>query len=125
MSCTGCASKFGFLKSEHGCPGCGFAYCSKCLSEKAVLKENSKPVSVCKKCAASRPTSDRRQSQPASVVETLYNPPSGELPPPSMRQAAKIRAASIATTEKVNPEERALRERLDRLKEERKGMWVG
>ncbi|XP_041969470.1 abscission/NoCut checkpoint regulator [Aricia agestis] len=50
MSCNTCAKSFSILRQEKGCPGCGFSYCSKCLSYKIFLKKINSEAKVCVKC---------------------------------------------------------------------------
>ena len=65
MACHGCALPFGRKKevrmsirtsllsfSQTGCPVCGYAFCQKCLSHKAIVpaKDAKKPMPVCNGC---------------------------------------------------------------------------
>ncbi|XP_046971176.1 abscission/NoCut checkpoint regulator [Vanessa cardui] len=50
MACNSCSKSFSLLRQEKGCPGCGFSYCSKCLSHKVFLQKLNAEVKVCTKC---------------------------------------------------------------------------
>ncbi|CAD5225259.1 unnamed protein product [Bursaphelenchus okinawaensis] len=51
MPCTNCMAKYSLIKREHGCPSCGYGFCAKCMSKKAVVERiSSKPLAVCEKC---------------------------------------------------------------------------
>ncbi|KAH0545626.1 abscission/NoCut checkpoint regulator [Cotesia glomerata] len=49
MSCCACQAKFSLFTREHGCPSCGFSYCTKCLKYKYKLPDD-KIKSVCGPC---------------------------------------------------------------------------
>ncbi|XP_022224166.2 abscission/NoCut checkpoint regulator [Drosophila obscura] len=51
MSCFGCSRKYGLFSKEHGCPNCGFSYCSKCLKRPMpVPRFAGKVLNVCLIC---------------------------------------------------------------------------
>ncbi|XP_014680815.1 PREDICTED: abscission/NoCut checkpoint regulator-like isoform X2 [Priapulus caudatus] len=51
MACHSCATKFGLFKKELGCPNCGYAFCAKCRTKKAVVPAQGRDTHhVCNKC---------------------------------------------------------------------------
>lgn len=50
MSCNTCSKEFGLLTKEHGCPNCGFSFCSKCLKWSVVVPKLAKTKKVCSRC---------------------------------------------------------------------------
>lgn len=49
MSCNICQTKFTFFTKEVACPGCGFAYCAKCLKYKCDIPDK-RVKKVCGRC---------------------------------------------------------------------------
>ncbi|XP_076755811.1 abscission/NoCut checkpoint regulator [Xylocopa sonorina] len=49
MSCNICQTKFSFFTKEVACPGCGFAYCNKCLKYKCNIPDRG-VKKVCGRC---------------------------------------------------------------------------
>ncbi|CAK1550496.1 unnamed protein product [Leptosia nina] len=65
MSCNSCSKGFSLLRSEKGCPCCGFSYCSKCLNNKIFLPKLNCEAKVCVKC----------KNATNSTVKTNIDPP--------------------------------------------------
>ncbi|NXX79734.1 ANCHR regulator, partial [Urocolius indicus] len=126
--CYGCASKFSVFKKEAcGCKSCGRAFCSGCLSFSAVVPRcGSTQQKVCKQCHG-KLTGDESQSSSAK-----WSPPENykkrvaafeakqkQLKEPQ-KAAAKLPGQAGSRYQGLSKEDRAIAERLERLREERK-----
>ncbi|XP_042194226.1 abscission/NoCut checkpoint regulator [Callorhinchus milii] len=126
--CFGCASKFGLLRKELGCKNCGHAYCSSCLSYSTLVPRlGNTQQKVCKQCYESL-TSGGKRENPArwsppdnykrrvAALEARQQKEAGakkaETQPPALSIGARYRGLS--------KEDRAIAERLEKLKEETK-----
>ncbi|KAF4520016.1 hypothetical protein B566_EDAN007164 [Ephemera danica] len=70
MSCHSCATNFGFLKKEHGCPSCNFAFCGKCLKYESQKFRSA----VCRSCSEKMTTSGEHSSQKKSPMDSRPPP---------------------------------------------------
>ncbi|XP_076241516.1 abscission/NoCut checkpoint regulator [Calliopsis andreniformis] len=61
MSCNICQTKFSFFTKEVACPGCGFAYCSKCLKYKCDIADKG-VKKVCGRCYSKRNSTKKLSS---------------------------------------------------------------
>uniref|UniRef100_A0A8C5MK37 Zinc finger FYVE-type containing 19 n=1 Tax=Leptobrachium leishanense TaxID=445787 RepID=A0A8C5MK37_9ANUR len=102
--CYGCASKFSLLKRELGCKSCGHSFCSGCLGFSAVLPTRGDAKQrICRKCHEGI---TRRM---AALGAKQSNPGPN---PSHVAQDARYRG--------LQPEDRAVAERLHRLQQETK-----
>uniref|UniRef100_A0A8D0G649 Zinc finger FYVE-type containing 19 n=1 Tax=Sphenodon punctatus TaxID=8508 RepID=A0A8D0G649_SPHPU len=123
--CYGCASKFTLFKKECGCKNCGRAFCSSCLGFSATVPccANTQQK-VCKQChgqltGAVSQTSPARWSPPlnykkrVAALEAKQSQPRGP-------QKAMVKPPGRADSRYLglSKEDRAIAERLERLKEE-------
>ncbi|XP_043554184.1 abscission/NoCut checkpoint regulator isoform X3 [Chiloscyllium plagiosum] len=141
--CYGCASKFTLLRKELGCKNCGHAYCSSCLSYSTLVPRcGNTQQKVCRQCHG---TLTRFQSCLYAVKgETLlgrhrrsgkqdnaakWSPPENykkrvaALEAKQQEQTAANKAGSHTPNMKylgLSKEDRAIAERLEKLKEETK-----
>ncbi|XP_069773333.1 abscission/NoCut checkpoint regulator [Narcine bancroftii] len=126
--CFGCAAKFSLLKKELACKNCGYAYCSSCLGYNALVPRcgNTKQK-VCGQCYRTL-TSTRKLDNAArwSPPENYKKRVAG-LEAKMQGQAAVSKEggqeSSAGTSSKyrgLSKEDRAIAERLERLKGETK-----
>ncbi|XP_062432383.1 abscission/NoCut checkpoint regulator isoform X3 [Rhea pennata] len=124
--CYGCASKFTVFRKECGCKSCGRAFCSGCLSFSAVVPRcGNAQHKVCKQCHG-KLTGEGSQSSSAkwsppenykkrvAAFEAKQNQPKGQ-----QKVAAKPCQAG-SRYHGFSKEDKAIAERLARLREERK-----
>lgn len=134
MSCSGCTKSFSLFSREHGCPSCGFSFCSSCLKHSITVK--SKQQKVCSSCNIKFQTpvqqpfvppppealQKRLASQPLPKVLTQTEQKSwrrgtGNLAPEDQKIANRLSALHKERQEMSNlPSEEEVRDRLDRLK---------
>uniref|UniRef100_A0A8C6Z196 Zinc finger FYVE-type containing 19 n=1 Tax=Nothoprocta perdicaria TaxID=30464 RepID=A0A8C6Z196_NOTPE len=102
--CYGCAARFTLFRKECGCPGCGRAFCAGCLrSSAAAARCGDAPQKLCQRCRG--------------TVSCLFHP--------FHRRVAAFEAAvkpcqAGSGYQGLSKEDRAIAERLERLREERK-----
>lgn len=126
--CFGCASKFTVFKKECGCKNCGKSFCSGCIGFSAVVPRcGNAQQKVCKHChveltgGVSQKNNMAKWSPPANykkrvaALEAKQNLPSGPLSGP-------VKAPGVLDSryKGLSKEDRAIAERLERLKEETK-----
>ncbi|XP_066279340.1 abscission/NoCut checkpoint regulator-like [Branchiostoma lanceolatum] len=123
--CYRCAAKFGLFKKEVGCPRCGFAFCSKCVSKSVVLPGQQAASNVCNKCH------DEVTSEKKKVASGRYSPPANFKKRLEKHAAASDRSHTAAATPPLpggsvqggfpaGSKDREIAERLQRLKKDRK-----
>ncbi|NXD80762.1 ANCHR regulator, partial [Halcyon senegalensis] len=137
--CYGCASKFSVFKKEAtlsspslvslqcGCKNCGRAFCSNCLSFSAVVPRcGSAQKKVCKQCHG-KLTGEGSQSSSAK-----WSPPENykkrvaafEAKQNQLKEQQNVAAKPLCHAgsrfQGLSKEDRAIAERLERLREERK-----
>ncbi|CAH1264278.1 ZFYVE19 [Branchiostoma lanceolatum] len=105
--CYRCATKFGLFKKEVGCPRCGFAFCSKCVSKAVVLPGQQTASSVCIKC---HDEVTRRLEKHAAASDRSHT--AAATPP--------LPGGSVQGGFPAGSKDREIAERLQRLKEDRK-----
>ncbi|KAJ1152688.1 hypothetical protein NDU88_005463 [Pleurodeles waltl] len=126
--CYGCASKFTVFKKECGCKSCGRSFCSGCIGFNAVVPRcGNTQQKVCKQChveltgGVSQKNNMAKWSPPANykkrvaALEAKQNLSSGQLPGP-----ARPPGILNSRYKGLSKEDRAIAERLERLKEETK-----
>jgi len=137
MSCTNCTKGFSLFTREHGCPSCGFSFCSSCLKYVITLKDNkgSKQVKVCLSCLTKEQNKDKVSKQVEAPPEALQKRLAKQPLPMSLTQrdqkplkkgvlgsedqkiAERLSALHKERQEMTNlPSEEEVRDRLDRLK---------
>ncbi|XP_032044200.1 abscission/NoCut checkpoint regulator isoform X1 [Aythya fuligula] len=125
--CYGCARKFGVFKKECGCASCGRAFCSSCLSfSAAVPRCGGGPQKVCKQCHG-RLTGQEPQNSSAkwsppenykkrvAAFEAKQNQMKGQ-----QKATDKSPGQADSRYQGLSKEDRAIAERLQKLREERK-----
>ncbi|KAG8560517.1 hypothetical protein GDO81_015019 [Engystomops pustulosus] len=124
--CFGCASKFSIFKKECGCKSCGHSFCAGCLAFTAVLPAHGNhKQKVCKKChdnlnSTSAPKNDpSRWSPPENYKKRI-----AALEAKQNRQMGVQRGPGAphigSRYQGLSPEDRAIAERLEKLKQETK-----
>ncbi|KAM9294436.1 abscission/NoCut checkpoint regulator [Gastrophryne carolinensis] len=125
--CFSCASKFSIFKKECGCKSCGRAFCSGCLPCSAVLPShgNSKQK-ICKKCyeaitsGVNKSNNSSKWSPPenykkrVAALEAKQNQPKVTNSGPGMSHGINPKYQNLS------PEDRAIAERLEKLKQDTK-----
>ncbi|XP_014212610.1 abscission/NoCut checkpoint regulator [Copidosoma floridanum] len=86
--CNTCQSKFSFFSKEHGCPACGFSYCSKCLKYEPEDKKSKQKI-----CGPCFHKSKIKKSTPISI-EDLPTPNGLDEPLVPFNLATKARVES-------------------------------
>ena len=73
MSCTNCTKGFSLFTREHGCPNCGFSFCSSCLKHSITIKDNkgNKQVKVCLTCYTKEQNKDKATKLMEAPPEAL------------------------------------------------------
>ncbi|OCT68781.1 abscission/NoCut checkpoint regulator [Xenopus laevis] len=126
--CFGCASKFSIFKKECGCKSCGHSFCAGCLGFSAVLPQygNTKQK-VCRRCHESISSGENKKNDPSkwsppenykkrvAALEAKTNQSKGVQIAPG---ASHIGTGS--SYHGLSAEDRAIAERLERLRKEYK-----
>ncbi|XP_048803195.1 abscission/NoCut checkpoint regulator [Lagopus muta] len=125
--CYGCACKFSLFKKECGCRSCGRAFCSGCLSCSApVPRCGSAPQKVCKQCYG------KLTGQESQSTSAKWSPPENYKKRVAAFEAkqkqlkgqqkadAKLLIQDGSKYRGLSKEDRAIAERLEKLREERK-----
>ncbi|NXS94172.1 ANCHR regulator, partial [Jacana jacana] len=137
--CYGCASKFSVFKKEAtlscpslvspqcGCKNCGRSFCSSCLSFSAVVPRcGSTQQKVCKQChgkltGEGSQSSSAKWSPPENYKKRVAAFESQQKQLKEQQKAAtKPRHQAGSKYQGLSKENRAIAERLERLREERK-----
>ncbi|NXC39572.1 ANCHR regulator, partial [Penelope pileata] len=123
--CYGCACKFGVFKKEASLAGsCGRAFCSGCLSYSAVVPRcGSAPQKVCKQChgkltGQESQSSSAKWSPPENYKKRVAAFEAKQKQLEGQEAAAKPQDGSRYRG--LSKEDRAIAERLEKLREERK-----
>ncbi|NWS44701.1 ANCHR regulator, partial [Probosciger aterrimus] len=138
--CYGCASKFSVFKKEAtfscpslvslqcGCKNCGRSFCSSCLSFSAVVPRcGSTQKKVCKQChekltGVGSQSSSAKWSPPENYKKRVAAFEAKQNQLKEQQKAAAVKAPGQAGSryQGLSKEDRAIAERLEKLREERK-----
>ncbi|KAM6274327.1 abscission/NoCut checkpoint regulator isoform 4-T4 [Porphyrio hochstetteri] len=125
--CYGCASKFSVFKKECGCKSCGRSFCSGCLSFSAVVPRcGSAQQKVCKQChgkltGEGSQSSLAKWSPPENYKKRVAAFEAKQNQLKEQRKAATNLPGQAGSRYRgLSKEDRAIAERLERLREERK-----
>ncbi|XP_061318274.1 abscission/NoCut checkpoint regulator [Pezoporus flaviventris] len=126
--CYGCASKFSVFKKECGCKNCGRSFCSSCLSFSAVVPRcGSTQKKVCKQChekltGGGSQSSSAKWSPPENYKKRVAAFEAKQNQLKEQQKAAAVKAPGQAGSryQGLSKEDRAIAERLEKLREERK-----
>ena len=131
--CNGCATKFSFFKKEKGCKNCGYSFCKDCLSHKIKIpKLKNEKHEVCKKCydiltGKAKPT-QAKYSPPENFKKRVaaLSDPNAVKP---LRTDVRVKGPAggsggsavqnMARYKGLSKEDRAIAERLEKLKQSR------
>ncbi|KAM4690788.1 abscission/NoCut checkpoint regulator [Rhinophrynus dorsalis] len=122
--CFGCASKFSVFKKELGCKSCGHSFCAGCLGFSTVLPQyGSTKQKICKRCYESITSGGLPKSNVGK-----WSPPENykkrvaalEAKMSQSRDMQRGPRATNSSYQGLSPEDRAIAERLDRLRQETK-----
>ncbi|XP_010007786.1 PREDICTED: abscission/NoCut checkpoint regulator [Nestor notabilis] len=126
--CYGCASKFSVFKKECGCKNCGRLFCASCLSfSAAVPRGGSTQKKVCKQChekltGEGSQSSSAKWSPPENYKKRVaaFEAKQNQLKEQQKAAAAKTPDRAGSRYQGLSKEDRAIAERLEKLREERK-----
>uniref|UniRef100_A0A3Q3VM51 FYVE-type domain-containing protein n=1 Tax=Mola mola TaxID=94237 RepID=A0A3Q3VM51_MOLML len=115
--CYCCASKFSLFKKEVGCNNCGRSFCSSCLTFSAVVPRcGNTQQKVCKQCHGNL------TSIPVNLISYIFLVGNAKQQEKSNKSLAhgsnSISKASHLPTKGLSKEDRAIAERLQKLKED-------
>ncbi|XP_077178978.1 abscission/NoCut checkpoint regulator isoform X3 [Paroedura picta] len=111
--CYGCASKFTVFKKRYGCKNCGRAFCSGCLGFSAnVPRCGNTQQKVCKQC-------HKELTRRVAALESKQNQPQGP-----QKGLVKSQSQTDSRYRGLSKEDRAIAERLEKLKKESKSKSV-
>nr|XP_033809141.1 abscission/NoCut checkpoint regulator [Geotrypetes seraphini] len=126
--CYGCASKFTVFKKECGCKGCGRSFCSGCLTFSAIVPRcgNTKQK-VCKQCyeeitsGVSQKNNMAKWSPPENYKKRVAAL-EGKQNQLGSSQQGSVRAPTVSGPryENLAKEDRAIAERLEKLRQDTK-----
>ncbi|NXN98976.1 ANCHR regulator, partial [Rhinopomastus cyanomelas] len=136
--CYGCASRFSVFKreatlsgpslvsSQCGCKNCGRSFCAACLSLRAVPQGGSAPQKVCNQChrkltGEESHSSSAKWSPPENYKKRVaaFEAKQNQLKE-QQKAAAKPQGQAGSRYQGLSKEDRAIAERLEKLREERK-----
>ncbi|NWI60881.1 ANCHR regulator, partial [Calyptomena viridis] len=135
--CYGCASKFSVFKKEAspaaggqelpcGCKNCGRSFCSGCRSFSAVVPRcGNTPQKVCKQChgkltGEESQSTSAKWSPPENYKKRVAAFEAKQNQLKEQKAAAKLPGQAGSRYQGLSKEDRAIAERLERLREERK-----
>ncbi|KAM9557760.1 abscission/NoCut checkpoint regulator isoform 1-T1 [Guaruba guarouba] len=126
--CYGCASKFSVFKKECGCKNCGRSFCSSCLIFSAVVPRcGSTQKKVCKQChekltGEGSQSSSAKWSPPENYKKRVaaFEAKQNQMKEQQKAAAVKARGQAGSRYQGLSKEDRAIAERLEKLREERR-----
>ena len=120
MSCYNCAKTFSVFSKEKSCKNCGFAFCSKCLTQKMIPKLSVKG-NVCRSCEKSFNAPQISRAPPDALqrrLDFLENPPARNPITVYTQSTQNKRITNLKRGMSV--EDKAIADRLERLQKDRK-----